>query len=82
VQFGKAELPSKNAEHFYTDSEIDLLIDDLSEAAKEAIEKAAAEAAKAAALAALEREALAFASKSVSRAGGGAAKRGSLALAQ
>jgi anti-sigma factor RsiW len=37
-----------------------LLIDDLSEAAKAAIEKAAAETAKAAALASLEREAAAI----------------------
>jgi len=36
---------------------MDLLIEDLSSAAKEAIEKAAAEAAKAAALASIEREA-------------------------
>ena len=41
---------------FYSDSEIDWLIDELSKAAKEAVEKAAAEAAKAATLAAVERE--------------------------
>jgi len=41
----------------YSDLEIDLLIDDISEIAIEAIEQAAAEAAKAAALAAVEREA-------------------------
>ena len=41
----------------YSDFEIDLLIDDLSAAAKEAIEKVAAESAKAAALASVEREA-------------------------
>jgi len=41
----------------YSDSEIDCLIDDISEIAIEAIEQAAAEAAKAAALAAVEREA-------------------------
>jgi vacuolar-type H+-ATPase subunit E/Vma4 len=41
----------------YTDSEVDQLIDDISRAAKEAIEKAAAEAAKAATIAGLEREA-------------------------
>ena len=41
----------------YSDSEIELLIDDLTVAAIEAIEKAAAEAAKAAALASIEREA-------------------------
>jgi hypothetical protein len=39
---------------------VDTLIDDISEAAKEAIEQAAAEAAKAAALASLEREAAAI----------------------
>ena len=42
----------------YSDLEIDILIDDISEAAYEAIEQAAGEAAKAAALAALEREAV------------------------
>ena len=42
---------------FYTDSEIDLLIDEISEIAKEAIEQAAAEAARASALASVEREA-------------------------
>ena len=41
----------------YNDFEIDLLIDDLSAAAKDAIEMAAGEAAKAAALASVEREA-------------------------
>jgi len=41
----------------YSDFEIDLLIDDLTGAAIEAIERAAAEAAKAAALASIEREA-------------------------
>jgi Zn-dependent oligopeptidase len=61
VQFGNAELPSKNAEHFYTELEVDTLIEDLTEAAEEAIERAAAEAAKAAALAGIEREARALA---------------------
>jgi membrane protein involved in colicin uptake len=51
---------SENETKRYSDLEIELLIDDLSEAAREAIEKAAAEAAKAAALAALEREAAAM----------------------
>jgi hypothetical protein len=41
----------------YSDSEIDLLIEDLTQAAEEAIERAAAEAAKAASLASLDREA-------------------------
>jgi hypothetical protein len=45
---------------FWSDFEVDILIDDISEAAHEAIETAAAEAARAAALAALEREAAAL----------------------
>jgi hypothetical protein len=53
-------LPGKNAEHFYTESEVNTLIEDLTVAAKEAIEQAAAEAARAAALASLEREAAAI----------------------
>jgi hypothetical protein len=40
----------------YTDLEVDILIDDISQAAYEAIEQAAGEAAKAAILAGLERE--------------------------
>jgi anti-sigma factor RsiW len=44
----------------YSDLEVDCLIDEVSEAAYEAIEQAAAEAARAAALAALEREASAM----------------------
>jgi len=47
----------------YSDLEIDLLIDDISAIAIEAIERAAAEAARAAALAALEREAAALAAQ-------------------
>ena len=42
---------------FYSDSEIELLIEDLTEAALEAIEQAAAEAARAAYLEGVEREA-------------------------
>ncbi|MDR2434206.1 MAG: hypothetical protein LBD47_06535, partial [Treponema sp.] len=57
VQSGEAGLPGKNAEHFYTESEVDTLIEDLTGAAHEAVERAAAEAARAAALASLEREA-------------------------
>jgi hypothetical protein len=60
VQSSEAGLPSKNAEHFYTESEVDTLIEDLTGAAHEAIEQAAAEAARAAALASLEREAAAI----------------------
>jgi hypothetical protein len=56
VQSGEAGLPGKNAEHFYTESEVDTLIEDLTGAAREAIEQAAAEAARAAALASLDRE--------------------------
>ena len=41
----------------YSDYEIDILIDDLTEAAIEAIERAAVEAARAAVLASVEREA-------------------------
>ena len=44
----------------YSDYEIEILIDDITEAALEAIEQAAGEAAKAAALAMLEREAAAL----------------------
>jgi regulator of protease activity HflC (stomatin/prohibitin superfamily) len=44
----------------YSDYEINILIDELTEAALEAIEQAAGEAAKAAALAMLEREAAAL----------------------
>jgi hypothetical protein len=43
----------------YSDLEIDLLIDEISEAALEAIEQAAGEAAKAAVLSVIEREAAA-----------------------
>ena len=49
----------------YNDFEIDLLIDDLSAAAKDAIEMAAGEAAKAAALASIEREAALLFEKNV-----------------
>jgi hypothetical protein len=42
----------------YTDSEVEWLIDEISEAALEAIEQATGEAAKAASLALLEREAV------------------------
>ena len=48
---------SEEGTRFYSDSELELLIDELSVIAKEAIEKAAAESAKAATLAGLEREA-------------------------
>ena len=52
---------------YYTDSEIDLLIEDLTEAAKEAIEKAAAEAARAATLASVDRESTALREASLQR---------------
>jgi hypothetical protein len=45
----------------YSELEVDVLIEDLSEAAKEAIEQAAGEAARAAALASLNREMAAMA---------------------
>ena len=51
---------SENETRYYSDSEIDLLIDDLTVAALEAIEQAAGEAARAAFLASLEREAAAL----------------------
>jgi malate/lactate dehydrogenase len=51
---------TENETRLYSDLEIEILIDDISEAAYEAIEQAAAEAARAAALAALEREASAI----------------------
>jgi predicted dinucleotide-utilizing enzyme len=51
---------TENETRLYSDLEVDLLIDEVSEAAYEAIEQAAAEAARAAALAALEREAAAI----------------------
>jgi hypothetical protein len=44
----------------YSESEVDILIEDLTGAAHDAIERAAAEAARAAALASLEREAAAI----------------------
>ena len=44
----------------YSEYEVDTLIEDLTGAAREAIEQAAAEAARAAALASLEREAVAM----------------------
>ena len=59
----------------YSDSEIELLIDDLSVAAREAIEKAAAEAARAAMLASLAREAAALREAQRWRLETGAAKR-------
>jgi hypothetical protein len=45
---------------YYSESEVDTLIEDLTGAAHEAIERAAGEGAKAAALASLEREAAAI----------------------
>ena len=46
-----------NETRLYSDSEVETLIDEISEAAHEAIDKAAAEAAKAATLEAVQREA-------------------------
>jgi len=45
---------------YYSDSEIDLLIDEIAQAAHEAIEQAAGEAARAAFLQSMEREAAAM----------------------
>ena len=57
---GQPPTLSEEGTRFYTDLEIDLLIDEISDIAIEAIEQAAAEAARAAAMAALEREAAAY----------------------
>ena len=57
------ELPlslTESGMRYWSDLEIDSLIEEISEAAHEAIEQAAVEAARAAALAALEREAVAL----------------------
>ena len=51
---------NKEKTRFYTDLEIDLLINDLTEAALEAIDQAAGEAARAATLSMLDREAVAL----------------------
>jgi predicted amidohydrolase YtcJ len=51
---------SESGTRLYTDSEVETLIEEISEAALEAIEQAAGEAAKAAVLASLEREAAAL----------------------
>jgi len=48
---------SERGTRLYSDSEVETLIDEISQAALEAIEQAAGEAAKAAVLASLEREA-------------------------
>jgi hypothetical protein len=48
---------SERGTRLYSDLEVDLLIEEISEAAYEAIDQAASEAARAAAIAALEREA-------------------------
>ena len=47
---------TENETRLWSDLEVDILIEEISEAAHEAIEQAAGEAARAAALAALERE--------------------------
>jgi anti-sigma factor RsiW len=51
---------SESETRLYSDLEVELLINEISAAALEAIERAAAEAAKAAALAGVEREAAAL----------------------
>ena len=65
---GQPPILSEGETRYYSDLEIELLIDELSEAALEAIEKAAGEAAKAAALAMLEREATALREASLQQA--------------
>ena len=61
-----SQILNENETRFYSDlevdwpAELDLLIDEISEAALEAIEQAAGEAARAAVLSMLEREAMAF----------------------
>ena len=54
------QILNESETRLYTNSEINELIDEVSQAAIEAIEKAAGEAAKAATLASLEREAAAY----------------------
>lgn len=49
-------ISTENLTGYYSDSEIETLIEEITEAAHEAIEKAASEAAKAAMLESLERE--------------------------
>jgi hypothetical protein len=56
---------SESGTRFYSGSEIDLLIDEISGAALAAIEQAASEAARAAMLAGLEREALLLQAKAL-----------------
>jgi predicted NodU family carbamoyl transferase len=51
----------KSGKNFYSVEEVETLIDEFTQSAKEEIERAAAEAAKAAALASIEREAAAIA---------------------
>ena len=51
---------NESGTRLYSDLEVDQLIDEISQAALEAIEQAAGEAAKAAVLASLEREAAAY----------------------
>jgi hypothetical protein len=51
---------NENGTRLYSDLEVELLIDEISEAALEAIERASGEAAKAAVLSVLEREAAAL----------------------
>jgi lipopolysaccharide biosynthesis regulator YciM len=50
----------ENSAKYYCDLEVEMLISEITEAAREAIEQAAGEAARAALLASLEREAIAL----------------------
>ncbi|MDR2924216.1 MAG: ABC transporter permease [Treponema sp.] len=56
---------SESGTRLYSDLEVDLLIDEISEAALEAIEQAAGEAAKSAVLSVIEREALLLQAKAL-----------------
>ena len=56
-QTEQAQSLSENGTRLYSGSEVELLIDEVSQAALEAIEQAAGEAAKAAGLSVIEREA-------------------------
>jgi hypothetical protein len=60
-RMGALSISGREGRTYYSDLEVETLIEELSEIAEEAIEKAAGEAAKAAALASLEREAAAMA---------------------
>jgi hypothetical protein len=72
---------SESGMRLYSDSEIEVLIEDLSEAAEKSIERAAGEAARAAALASLEREAAAIGEAARLREENSGLKRGKVKTA-